>query len=173
MCCNIYYRVTIYSVFILIFLIPCIIFNVGVGREWNKNAMMSKCLIVDYVITESKCGYDCNVRIVCEDIEAQGVTCYKKWDICWKICYNGYVIVDNFPTEIFILKDDSMNLIDSKLNDKYPINTTVTCYHYNNVTKFSNEENAIYFGFYIFFTIISCSILLISLLYELHGKNVL
>lgn len=173
MCCNIYSRVIIGIAFTLVFLIPCILFNVGVGREWNKKAIMTKCLIVDYIIIESKCGYDCNCETVCEIIDDEGekiTHCYNQCEVCWKICYNGYVdvIVNTLQTEVFALTDDTINLVESRLNNTYPINTTVTCYRKDDDVKFSKDENMVYFGFYIFFTIVACIIASITLIVELY-----
>jgi hypothetical protein len=173
MCCNIYSRVITGIISVLILLIPCILFNSGVGREWNKNAVGSKCFIVDHIIAENKCSYACNCGNVCitiPDQEGGTITrCRNECDTCWKLCYNGNIVVEvnNLETQVFALTDDTINKVSIELNNKYPLNGTVTCYYYKNTVKFSNEENLVYLGFYIFFTIVAGLVALITLLVEL------
>lgn len=162
------YRFLTCIFFTLMFLIPCILFNVGVGREWNKNAIMSKCLVIDHNIIESKCSYKCNCQIVCLE---KPFNCYNICNLCWKTCYNGYVnvLINNTENRVSVLTDDNITNVESQLNKKYSINITITCYYYNNITKFSNEEeNSNYFVFYIISTIVACLISLIVLSLEIY-----
>jgi hypothetical protein len=174
MCCNIYSRVITGTISVLILLIPCILFNSGVGREWNKNAVGTKCFIIDYIIVENECPYNCDCKTVCEivpDGDGGKVTkCFTECDTCLKVCYNGNVVVyiNNIEKEVFALTDDTVDSVNLQLNNKYPLNGTVTCYYNKNIVKFSNEENPVYFGFYIFFTIVAGLVALITLSVELY-----
>lgn len=165
--CNIYCRILTCSIFTLVFLIPCILFNIGIGREWNKNAVVSKCFILGYDIMESKCSYKCNCQLVCL---GKPYDCHNICDLCWKTCYNGYVdvFINKIKNKVFGLTDDTITKVESQLSEKYPINSTITCYYYNNITKFSNTETDNYLGYYIFFTIIACLIAFITLSIETY-----
>ena len=102
---------------------------------WNENAVETSCYILDHLVQStgnSYVAYDCDCHTV---YRASGPT--TECSACQHYYYRGSVRVeyyDNYILDVVVIEaskeyGDNVNKISGKLNNDYPINTTIPCYY--------------------------------------------
>jgi hypothetical protein len=132
-------RMVLVTIVVLLLLIPCLLYNIGVDREFNKNAKVVECNIINSNKNITCCEYTCS-----------------------KLCYNIYIIV-NYSNVV-----KTLILYDKIYNTNYSIPTNISCYYYNKDIQLLLTDDKSYYIAYIFFTSLACVIFLTWFALEIY-----
>lgn len=183
-CCVV--RFVIMICIIEIFMLPCILYNSGVARQFNRFASDSKCIIVDTFLTQVPTTYLCNCVKKC--YVQYGTSCRQECDVCPGHYDVGHLVL--LPLELnFTTQNNVHNMTESEyisiygreisigrvdgndFNNRFKIDDIINCYYLSStgeiqVTKTENQD---YFRSFIAFTIIAGLILIIWIIGEIRG----
>lgn len=167
-------RLNIMILITFILLLPCILYNVGVGRLFNKYAILSECIINDTYTTKISCSYTCDCGDYCANYDEDGYTCRVICNTCNTLCDEGhliiYPIIANISNITFFTDDVSVGIVNiNDFNNKYQPNDIIECYYYadQQQVKLSKNENMDYYNSYMAFTVIACIFITVWILGEI------
>src|SRR5437867_2661106 len=96
MCCSLPIRIGIVIPITILLSLPFILSQAGIPREWNRNAVLSKCLILDIYTDNYQCSYECNCVESCipdPSNPSNPPNCQTICDTCYQTCYRGWITV--------------------------------------------------------------------------------
>lgn len=151
-------RLILISILCLLFFIPLILYNIGVGREFNKHAKQLECFVTGSYIVKNNCFYYCN--------------CIQSCETCHYDCYDVYVNIRYNLTNVSTALEMYERITYDKVLSLLPKNNTnISCYVYKDDIEIKIVENKEYYIAQIFFSCVSCLLFLSWFVIEILLKR--
>jgi len=166
--------------FILASLVPCVLWNVGIGRKFNKYAVDTQCVVENMHTEIEMCTYKCNCIYKCIGGGGPG---NPDWPYCFSVCqecptkctYGYLTLTHNISDHELFVQNVSAGVVNaSDFNKKYNLNGTITCYFYPYQPyelEIKLTDDSSYFELYLIWTIIAGILLVIWIALEVYDRH--
>lgn len=169
-------RAIIMTLIIISLLLPCVFFNAGIGRMFNKYAIRTECIINNTYIKSTVCTYTCGCIEICRMGINKELLCYNSCQICNSICNEAHMLIclvnDFYQSKIADVIFDK-NASIQKFEHTHQPHDLIGCYYYESTgeIRLNNNENDNYYYTYIMSTIAAVFLFIIYIGLELIRRK--
>ena len=149
-------------------------------ENFIHDAVQGSCNVIGHDVTPDTCSYSCNCVTTCT-YTSTSQSCQQTCQTCYYTCYDGSILLsyqynnNQYANWMSVeTKVDSSNQVANDLNNKYPLNHTITCFFdkFNpNDVRLSKGSEAGFIAGIVIFSIIGFILLVVWLVLCINWKD--